>query len=115
MGGHVFAAEHGEHGANHGAKKFKVLTNADGTPGPVVCVCAHDDEPNVNAFAARPIAHDHVSCLALLLQTMPLQAGVPFQIAFVEVARPFYATRAETIPAFASPLALRGRAPPLSC
>ena len=111
MSGHAFAGPHAE----HGARKFKVITNADGSPGPVICACAHEDEPNVNAFAPRPAAHDHVTCLALLLQTMPLQAGVPFVVNHVEVPRAFYAERAQVRPAFAAPFALRGRAPPLDC
>ncbi len=115
MGGHVMATEHGESHGAHGAKQFKVITNANGTPGPVICQCAHDDEPLGNAFAALPDAHSHLTCLALLLQTMPLQASVPFSLAIIETTRPLYATRARITPAFASPLALRGRAPPLDC
>ena len=119
LGGHVMAgAEQSSHVAGHGAhgaKQFKVIYNADGTPGPVICECAHDDEPQGQAFAALPDAHSHVTCLALLLQTMPLQAGVPFTLNQREDARPFYATRAQITPAFAEPLARRGRAPPLDC
>ena len=113
MGGHVMAGEAETH---HGAKKFAVLTNADGTPGPVVCACAHEDElVGISAFAAHPAAHGHATCLALLLQTMPIQAGAPFVIAQLEAPRPLYATRAHITPAFAAPLTLRGRAPPLDC
>ena len=118
LGGHGLGSEHSSHGAGqvgHGAKHFKVIYNADGTPGPVICQCAHEDGPNVNAFAALPPAHEHMTCLALLLQTMPLQAGVPFSIELREVARPLYARRAQITPAFAIPLARRGRAPPLDC
>ena len=115
MAGHEMSVGGSSHGGGHGAKKFKVLTNADGTPGPVICECAHEDEPGVNAFAALPPVHDHVTCLALLLQTMPLQAGVPFSLHQREVARPLYATRAQITPAFAIPLARRGRSPPLDC
>lgn len=114
MGG----AEHSSHGAGHvghGAKQFKVIYNADGTPGPVICECAHDDQPQGAAFAALPAAHDHVTCLALLLQTMPLQAGVPFTLNQREDTRPLYATRAHFTPAFAAPLARRGRSPPRDC
>lgn len=115
MAGHEMSVESGSHGGGHGAKKFKVLTNADGTPGPVICVCAHEDSPPGPAFAALPEAHEHVTCLALLLQTMPLQAGVPFVLNQREVARPIYATFAEAAPAFAAPLARRGRSPPRDC
>ena len=113
MGGHVMVAG-GEH-AGHGAKKYKVIANADGTPGPVICECAHEDEPYINAFSPAPDAHSHVNCLALLLQTMPLQAGVPFVLNQRETARPIYFARAQVRPAFAAPFALRGRAPPLDC
>ena len=116
MAGHEMSVETSSHGGEvggHGAKKFKVITNADGTPGPVICACAHEDQPAGNAFAALPDAHAHVTCLALLLQTMPLQVGVPFTLNQCEVARAIYATRAQTAPAFAAPMARRGRSPPL--
>lgn len=115
MSGHVTASAHSSHGGAHGAREYKVITNADGTPGPIICVCAHDDEPQGQSFAALPDVHDHVTCLALLLQTMPIQAGVPFKFALVEAPRPIYTTRAQITPAFAAPLARRGRAPPLDC
>lgn len=115
MAGHEMSVETSSHGGGHGTKKFKVLYNADGTPGPVICECAHEGQPPGNAFAARPDAPSHVTCLALLLQTMPLQAGVPFTLNQREVARPIYATRAQTAPAFAAPLLRRGRSPPLDC
>ena len=112
MSGPVAGAQHGEHGS-HGAKKFKVLTNADGTPGPVICACAGDDAPDVAALSQSPAAHSHVTCLALLLQTMPLQVGAVWTLAIVETPRALYATRAQITPAWALPLARRGRAPPL--
>ena len=114
MGG----AEQSSHAAGHGArgaKQFKVIYNADGTPGPVICECAHPDEPQGQTISARPDAHSHVSCLALLLQTMPLQAGAPFSLNWRAAARPIYATRARITLAFAAPRARRGRAPPLDC
>ena len=118
MSGHVAGAQHGEHGS-HGAKKFKILTNADGTPGPVICACAdgdaHEENPDVAAVSQSPTAHSHVTCLALLLQTMPLQVGTVWTLAIVETPRTLYATRAQITPAWALPLARRGRAPPLDC
>ncbi len=101
--------------AAHDAKRFKVIYNADGTPGPVICECAHPDEPQGQTIAALPDAHSHVTCLALLLQTMPLAAGVPFTLDLVETPRPLYAQRALVTPAFAAPLWRRGRAPPRDC
>ena len=118
IAGHEMAVENSSHGGEHGgkkSKKFKVLTNADGTPGPVICVCDHEDSPPGAAFAALPDAHEHVTCLALLLQTMPLQAGVPFTLNLAETPRPIYATRAQTARAFNAPLSGRGRSPPLDC
>ena len=119
MSGHAMSgAEHSSHVAGHGAhgvKQFRVIYNANGTPGPVICECAHPDEPQGQAISALPAAHDHVTCLALLLQTMPLQAGVPFTLDLTSTPRPIYAQHAQIAPAFAAPLPRRGRAPPLGC
>lgn len=118
LSGHAMAGDASSHGGGHGAKKskkFKVIANADGTPGPVICVCDHEDSPPGAAFAARPDAHEHATCLALLLQTMPLQAGVPFTLVWAETPRSIYAPRAEIASARAALLSRRGRSPPLDC
>ena len=119
MSGHdMSGAEHSSHVAGHsghGVKQFKVLTNADGTPGPVICECAHDNEPQGLTISAPPDAHEHATCLALLLQTMPLQAGVSFTLDLAATPRPIYEVRAQITRAFAAPLVRRGRAPPLDC
>ena len=98
------------------AMRYVTVQNADGSPGPVVC--AETPAPSKlrgNVINSRPAANGSVDCLAMLLQTMPLQAGVPFTLELRETQRALYATRAEITPAFALPLALRGRAPPATC
>ncbi len=98
------------------AMRYVTVRNADGSPGPVVCA-ETPSPPKIrgNSLNSRPAANGAVDCLAMLLQTMPLQAGVPFTLELRETSRTIYATRAEIKPAFASPLALRGRAPPATC
>ncbi len=97
--------------------RYVTVPNADGSPGPVVCAQVPPPPPKIrgNTLTSRPAANGQIDCLAMLLQTMPLQAGVPFTLELRETPRPIYATRAEIKAAFASPLALRGRAPPATC
>ena len=110
MGSHALCDGH----ADDVAMRYVTVNNADGSPGPVVCAPV-PPQIHGNAFAPHAAANGAVDCLAMLLQTMPLQAGVPFTLELRETPRTTYAERAEINPAFASPLALRGRAPPATC
>ena len=116
---HVCAMSGHAHGAPHiegAAMRYVTVNNADGTPGPVVCAEVPAPPPVIHGPALSPRPHSGaIDCLAMLLQTMPLQAGVPFTLELREIVRPQFATRAEIKPAFAAPFALRGRAPPATC
>ena len=110
MGSHALCDGH----SDDVAMRYVTVNNADGSPGPVICA---ETPPKIrgNAFAPTPASNGQIDCLAMLLQTMPLQAGVPFTLATRTFARPHFAARAEIKPAFAAPFALRGRAPPTNC
>lgn len=112
LSGHVQGHENG-HGAQH---RFTVARNADGSPGPFICACAsHIEDYKGNKFAARPEAHGHVNCLALLLQNLPAQVAAPPALWEFEAPRAVYTNVVARPDAFEAPLTKRGRAPPLEC
>ena len=115
MGGHVMAAPHGA--AHDAGARYVTVLNADGTPGPVVCAAVPPPPPKVhgNAFAPRPAAHGDVSCLAMLLQTMPLHAATAPTLHRPSTTRPIYFARPREGAAFEAPRQARGRAPPANC
>lgn len=114
LGGHVIGHEHG---SGHGDHQFTIARNADGSPGPFICACAshYDEKPIVgNALAPRPPAHEHVNCLALLLQNMPVQLAAPPALWEFAAPRAVYAGAVRDFAAFAAHLPYRGRAPPVN-
>ncbi|HEX9997647.1 MAG TPA: hypothetical protein VGB45_10915 [Abditibacterium sp.] len=84
----------------------------------LICVCAPPAaalDPEIPRLGGH-VAHDHATCLALLLQTMPSQIGAP---PLVCEARPFFVaswrSSEKSAPFCASPRRFRGRAPPEIC
>ncbi len=106
-------------GGPHGAHQFTVARNADGSPGPFICACASHYEKKVeikgNRFEPRPAAHNHVNCLALLLQNLPAQVAAPPALWEFAALRAVYSNAPVEVAAFEAPLAQRGRAPPPGC
>ena len=107
----------GHGGASHGAHRFAVARNTDGSPGPFICACASHYEKKVegNAVTPAPAAMGHVNCLALLLQNLPVQIAAPPTLREFAAPRAVYFNSPVRVAAFEAPRAPRGRAPPLEC
>ena len=99
-----------------GQHQFAVARNADGSPGPYICACAsHPKDYKGNKLGPSPAAHDHVNCLALLLQNLPAQVAAPPALVELRASGALYAPQVAELAAFEAPLSQRGRAPPLDC
>jgi hypothetical protein len=118
MGGHVMSMRPGAAMAAHHGEATQ--TKEDGPQQPLICYCApkpkHQENPNWPKLTPVVSHDEHVTCLALLLQTMPGAVAAPATL--VRLGAPvqfFWQAKSQTSPSFAFLPRFRGRAPPLSC
>ena len=115
LSGHA-AGHAAAHETHRGKHQFTVARNADGSPGPFICACAsHPEDYKGDKLAPAPWAHDHVSCLALLLQNMPAQVAAPPALCELRAPPALYGVGVSQGAAFEVPHLQRGRAPPWGC
>jgi hypothetical protein len=122
MGGHVMAMRPGASMAHHGdtdAAQAK-QASADGPMQPLICYCApkpkHQENPNWPKLTPVVSHDEHVTCLALLLQTMPGAVAAPATLLRIGAPVEFsWQARPLTSPSFSPLPRFRGRAPPLGC